>query len=100
MSGEGVEVKNAILKVPAIGYESIIKIHGFIMFFAWGVLPFFAIYIARYMKHLGHKWYLLHVAIMVLVLVLTLSSFILIVLYKPPPHFLGPHRVNNVKYRE
>jgi hypothetical protein len=30
------------------------------MFIAWFLCPVVAIYIARYMKHIGHKWYQLH----------------------------------------
>ncbi|KAJ3100888.1 hypothetical protein HDU97_001878 [Phlyctochytrium planicorne] len=40
-------------------------LHGVFMFIAWGVLPFFGIFIARYMKdRLGHLWYILHLSIM------------------------------------
>jgi hypothetical protein len=91
VSGVVVVLPDAIFKVS--DYEVIIKIHGFFMFFAWGVLPFIAIYIARFMKHLGHKWYLLHMGIMLFAAVLTIIAFFLIVLCKPPPHFSGPHRV-------
>jgi hypothetical protein len=93
-SGAGYTNKGAIIKnLPAIGYEGIVKIHGIVMFIAWGVFPFVAIYIARFMKHIGHRWYLLHSGIMLTTFLLTLIAFFLIVLYKPPPHFNDPHTV-------
>jgi hypothetical protein len=93
-SGAGYTSKGAIIKtLPAIGYEGIVKIHGIMMFIAWGVFPFIAIYIARFMKHIGHRWYLLHSGIMLTTFVLTLVALFLIVLYKPPPHVNDPHAV-------
>jgi hypothetical protein len=76
-----------------IGYEGVVKMHGILMLFAWGVLPFIAIYITRYMKHLGHRRHLMHIGIMLTTILLTLIAFFIIVLNKPTPHFNEPHTV-------
>jgi hypothetical protein len=40
-------------------------VHGVSMFLAWGVLPYAAIYIARYLKDAwGHRWFQAHMALM------------------------------------
>ncbi|KAI9349180.1 hypothetical protein BDR26DRAFT_799019, partial [Obelidium mucronatum] len=40
---------------------SLLFLHGLFMFIAWSVIPFVAVFIARYMKdRWGHRWYLAH----------------------------------------
>ena len=52
--------------------------HGALMFLAWIVLTPLGILIARYYKHLGHRWYIYHVGIQLTACLLTLVSGILI----------------------
>lgn len=74
-------------------YKSLLIIHGLLMFLAWGVAPFIAIFIARFLKHIGHTWYLLHMGIFALITGGgSLAGFLLVYLYKTPPHFEGFHR--------
>jgi hypothetical protein len=49
-----------ILAIGSVKYTTIILIHGIVMFGAWGVLPFIGIYFAKFMKHIGHNWYRVH----------------------------------------
>ncbi|KAI8615905.1 hypothetical protein BC830DRAFT_1120264 [Chytriomyces sp. MP71] len=73
--------------------------HGILMFFAWGVLPFALIFIARYLKtRLGHSWFRIHAGgFMLGVGGLTALSLLLIELQVSPgaQRFLdaGPHGV-------
>jgi hypothetical protein len=80
----------SILK-PTGGFtlERVYQIHGILMFLAWCVSPFIGIFIARHLKSaLGHNWFRLHVFFMGFGSgLLTILGFILIFLYKTPPHF-------------
>ena len=73
-------------------YNQMLIAHGSLMFLAWGVAPFFGIFVARYLKNvLGVWWYRLHLGLMFGITgVFTAISFILIVLYQPY-HFKGVH---------
>jgi hypothetical protein len=53
-----------------------------------------AIYIAKFMKHIGHTWYILHAGIMLVSAAGTIAAFVIVILYKTPPHFTGAHRVH------
>jgi hypothetical protein len=47
-------------------YNTLITLHAVLLFVGWGVLPYIAIFIARYLKdRLGHLWYQLHTGIMI-----------------------------------
>lgn len=62
------------------------------MFFSWAVLPFIAIFFARYLKYIGHSWYQLHFSILGFgTMGLTFIGILLIALYKAPPHFQTWH---------
>ncbi|KAI9350290.1 hypothetical protein BDR26DRAFT_852139 [Obelidium mucronatum] len=81
-----------VLDVSKLGSETVISpgaihvdlvlLHAALMFVAWGILPWFAIFIARYLKsYLGHAWYLSHKWIMVGVGVLTIAGLVAIELH-------------------
>jgi magnesium-transporting ATPase (P-type) len=81
----GASLGGSILRLSGLSYKQLVEIHGSFMYVAWGVAPFFGIFVARYMKSLGHKWYILHLWIFLGVTGLgTLIGFLLIVLYKSP----------------
>ncbi|KAJ3269089.1 hypothetical protein HDV01_001862, partial [Terramyces sp. JEL0728] len=84
-----------LLPSGSITYQNIVALHGVLMFIAWAVSPFFGIYVARFMKDkLGHNWYRLHVFFMGFACgLITIVSFILIVLYIHPPHFSELHHI-------
>ncbi|KAI8619422.1 hypothetical protein BC830DRAFT_1104166 [Chytriomyces sp. MP71] len=44
----------------AMGPPQFVINHGILMFLAWGVLPYATIFIARYLKGIGHAWFILH----------------------------------------
>ena len=73
-------------------YNQMLIAHGSLMFLAWGVAPFFGIFVARYLKDaLGVWWYRLHLGLMFGITgVFTGISFILIILYKAE-HFDSVH---------
>jgi hypothetical protein len=75
--------------------EDVYKLHGALMLFAWSISPFIGIFIARFMKtKLGHNWYRLHVFFMGAgTFLVSFVSFILIVLYRSPPHFVGDESI-------
>jgi hypothetical protein len=58
--------------------QQIRTVHGALMFFAWIFLVPLGIMIARYFKHLGHKWYLLHSGILTVASLATIVSGIVI----------------------
>lgn len=82
-----------VFKVPVgYSYYEVLKIHGALMFVAWAVIPFIAIFIARYLKRIGHRWYQLHLSLLLFGTGgLSLVSAILVGVYKVPPHFASPH---------
>ena len=71
--------------------QAVYVLHGILMWIAWIVSPFIGIFIARFMKSkLGHTWYTLHRLFMgVSTILFTVAAFVLILLYKRPPHFQG-----------
>eukprot|EP00842_Homolaphlyctis_polyrhiza_P000140 jgi/Hompol1/1126/HPOL_000046-RA len=74
-----------------IGYDEILRIHGFLMFIAWTLSPAIGIFIARYLKdYLGLWWLRLHMLFMcVFTMLFTIAGITLVYLYKMPPHFQG-----------
>jgi hypothetical protein len=84
------------LTLPAdLSWSKLMTIHGSLMFIAWGVGPFAAIFVARYLKHLGHVWYILHVGIFVVITAgFTIGGFLVVYLYKTPPHYDSTHGVH------
>ena len=58
--------------------------HGALMLVAWIVLVPLGIIMAKFWKRLGHKWYLAHAGIQSFACLLTLASFILIIVIKSP----------------
>ncbi|KAJ8326930.1 hypothetical protein QVD99_005308 [Batrachochytrium dendrobatidis] len=91
----GTSKSTAILSSTPDLYKTIVVLHGVGMFVAWGIAPFFGIFIARYLKEkLDVWWYRLHLIIMfVFCFVLTIGSTVIIYLYKTPPHFQDVHRM-------
>lgn len=76
-------------------YKQVLLAHGILFFIAWGLAPFAGIFIARYLKNrLGPVWFTLHQGLFVGVTgLLSVISFILIVLYKRPAHFDSTHTI-------
>jgi hypothetical protein len=86
-SGEG---GSSILRLPeGIDYVTVIRIHGYVMIYAWIVCPIVAIFIARFLKDkLGHWWFRLHVGIMLFGCGGgTLGAILILLLFKSGPHF-------------
>ncbi|KAJ3275376.1 hypothetical protein HDV01_000668 [Terramyces sp. JEL0728] len=80
----------SILTLPdGVEYSTVIRLHGYVMLYAWVFCPFVGVFIARYMKdYLGVWWFRLHVFIMLFGCALgSLSAFLLIFLFKTGPHF-------------
>ena len=74
--------------------KDIYLIHGILMTIAWAVAPAIGIFIARYMKHLGHLWYQIHLGVLLLLTGgLSLAGFVLVLVYQAPPHFSSIHQV-------
>lgn len=86
--------KAVIPSTPDV-YEKVLLAHGILFFIAWGLIPFAGIFIARFLKkRLGHLWYKLHLGLFLGGTgLLSLVSFILILLYKRPDHFDSKHTV-------
>eukprot|EP00842_Homolaphlyctis_polyrhiza_P000138 jgi/Hompol1/1124/HPOL_000044-RA len=61
--GSGGAQGTPILKLPdGVTYDYILRIHGYLLFFAWTISPAIGIFIARYLKdYLGVWWFRLHV---------------------------------------
>ena len=81
-----------ILQLPnGVTYDTIITVHGILLFTAWSVAPVMGIMVARYGKvSLGVWWYRLHLILMVGVCgSFTVAGIVLISLFKTPPHFSG-----------
>ncbi|KAJ3319959.1 hypothetical protein HDV06_005777 [Boothiomyces sp. JEL0866] len=81
---------NAILTLPdGVEYSTVIRIHGYVMLYAWIFCPFIGVFIARYLKdYFGVWWFRLHVLIMVCGCALgSVSAVLLIFLFKTGPHF-------------
>jgi hypothetical protein len=84
---------NAIISSTLDQYKTIMLGHGILFFIAWFFAPMVAIFVARYMKaSLGIWWYRLHWGLMFFVTgFFTLIGFLLVILYKKPPHFSDAH---------
>lgn len=80
-----------------LSWKMVLNAHGVIMLIAWGIAPFVGIFIARYLKHLGHIWYQLHVFIFV---VLTgfgsIVGMLLVFLFISSSHFASWHAVSRI----
>ena len=75
-------------------FKQVVIIHGVMMWFAWAVLPFIVVFVARYLK--SSSWWLrIHALIAGLILLLTLIAFILIALYKNK-HFNSFHTASGL----
>ena len=79
--------------VIAQDYNYILRIHGIMMFVAWFITPVIGIFIARFFRRLN--WFPPHLFLTITTLLLTIASFILIVLYRPSPHFTSFDSLNN-----
>jgi hypothetical protein len=99
LTKNGVLTSGSIAKplaaIPSnMSYEQIVQIHGVLMFLAWAVAPFLAIFIARFLKSIGHLWYQLHVGLFLVCTGCgTIASTAILIVYKTPPHFIGTHRI-------
>ncbi|KAJ3190995.1 hypothetical protein HK101_008182 [Irineochytrium annulatum] len=90
-----VNVHRGLLPLGPLGSaDNAARIHGVLMFIAWGVAPYIGIFIARYTKDmLGVWWYRLHMGIMLGVCGgFTLSAFLILFLTMPAPHFNDWHQ--------
>ena len=98
-AGSGVVVsgtgRSPFVSSSAEQYKTVLIAHGILFFFAWAVAPFIGIFVARYLKKvLGVWWYRLHLGLMLGVTgLLSIISFVLIILYKKPPHFDSSHTI-------
>ena len=90
-----ISTQSSILPLPArLTYYQLVLLHAALMFVAWGVAPFVGIYIARHLKHIGHRWYVLHLLVFILVtLSFSIVGFLAILLFRPlNTHFNTPHQ--------
>ncbi|KAJ3258243.1 hypothetical protein HK103_003724 [Boothiomyces macroporosus] len=81
---------NSILTLPdGVEYSTVIRLHGYVMLYAWVFCPFIGVFIARYLKdYLGVWWFRLHVLIMLFGCALgSVSAVLLIFLFKTGEHF-------------
>lgn len=58
-----------------------LAIHGFLMALGWVVCTVIAQFLAKFFKHIGHKWFILHIVFNVIGLVLILIAFILAIVF-------------------
>ena len=79
--------------IIAQDYNYILRIHGIMMFLAWFICSVIGIYIARFLRKIN--WFPIHLFFTIATLLLTVASFILIVLYRPVPHFVSLDSLNN-----
>jgi cytochrome b561 len=85
-----------IIKMSVIiaqDYNYILRIHGIMMVIAWFGSAVISVYIARYFRRL--HWFPAHLFFTITTLLLTIASFILIVLHRPYPHFSSFYSLNN-----
>jgi hypothetical protein len=75
-----------------------VLLHGLLMLIAWLAISAVATFIARYLKDLGHGWYLMHRGLMTIVVVATFIGFILITIHVGADgvHYGSPHAVIGV----
>lgn len=86
----------AILDLPPnVSYKVAILLHAWFMVFAWMMMPFIGIFIARFMKErLGVWWLRIHTMIFVCgVAIPSIGSVIMLYLFNPPPHFSSVHSI-------
>jgi hypothetical protein len=56
----------ALLERPADWTKSSVVIyHAVFMYLAWFIFPVCGIYVAAFMKHIGHKWYQIHMLLFI-----------------------------------
>lgn len=82
----------------ALGGAPLVLLHGLLMLIAWLAISAVATFIARYLKDLGHGWYLMHRGMMTMVVVATFVGFILITIHVGADgvHYGSPHAVIGV----
>jgi hypothetical protein len=82
----------------AVGGAPLVLLHGLLMLIAWLAISAVATFIARYLKDLGHGWYLMHRGLMTIVVVATFIGFILITIHVGADgvHYGSPHAVIGV----
>lgn len=74
---QGSSVSNSFVVAP-IKIEKFQAAHGALMFVAWYVLVPIGIMIARFFKHIGHRWYIYHSICMSLAALCTITSGVII----------------------
>ncbi|KAI8906934.1 hypothetical protein EDD86DRAFT_192865 [Gorgonomyces haynaldii] len=90
-------VDGPILQSPdswPTGYSA--YVHGILMTIAWGVLPIFGIFAAYNLKHAkgyDHLWFNLHRGAFFLSFLFSLAGFLMIFLFKVPPHLSNLHSI-------
>jgi hypothetical protein len=80
------------------GAAPLVLIHGFLMLLAWTVLSVVGTFFARYLKDLGHAWYVAHRGMMSTAVLLTFIGFILITIHvgKDGLHYNSVHALLGV----
>lgn len=71
------------------------------MWLAWVLFPLFGIFVSRYLKvSLGPKWYYIHIAFMgLLTATSTIVAFVIIVIAKQGPQFVGENLIKDVHFK-
>ncbi|KAL2913508.1 hypothetical protein HK105_206968 [Polyrhizophydium stewartii] len=90
-SGSSASSQPLVALPDSITYDYVLRVHGIMMFVAWVVSPTLGVFTARYLKDaLGVWWFRIHVFLMFVGTgLLTAAAIILVVVFKPPPHFTG-----------
>lgn len=60
--------------------------HGFVMAIGWGVCSVLGAFLARYFKHLGHRWFVAHITLNVVGMVCVLTGFLVAFSLTPLPY--------------
>ena len=85
----------AIGRLPnGISFNEILIVHGALMTLAWALAPAASIFIVRYCKEWGHRWFVWHRGLFISVTGLgSLIAFLLVLWFREPPHFNSAHSV-------
>lgn len=97
-STEALDLFKGGSSAAAANGAALVLLHGLLMLVAWVAMSAVATFIARYLKDLGHPWYLMHRGMMTIVVVFTFISFILITIHVGADgvHYGSPHAVIGV----
>jgi hypothetical protein len=85
---------NNLNDIPLFNIKNSSLIHGILMTTSWTIIPFSAIFIARYLKNImGKWWYYTHLYLMLLATIISTIGILFIILTSTPPHFSNPHKI-------